>query len=259
MAGDGAEVPGRLPPEGETIERALQVCHTLRVKIEILPSLLSADFGRLADGARLAERAGGDALHLDIMDGHFVPNLTFGPDVVAAVRRAVEMPLNVHLMLTHPDRFVKRFVDAGADAISIHVEAACEVNATLTAIRTRGLSAGLVLKPATPADALRPFLGHIDFVLCMTVEPGYGGQSFMADMLPKIRQVRRLSDAAAHPFPVMVDGGIGADTAAQCAAAGASQFVAGHSLYSAPDMAAAITAMRAATAAAQARGTPGQP
>ena len=230
------------------------------VKIEILPSLLSADFGHLADGARLAERAGADALHLDIMDGHFVPNLTFGPDAVAAVRRAVEMPLNVHLMLTHPDRFVKRFVDAGADAISIHVEAASDVNATLTAIRTRGLLAGLVLKPATPADALRPFLGRFDFVLCMTVEPGYGGQSFMADMLPKIRQVRRLSDAmAAHPFPVMVDGGIAADTAAQCASAGASQFVAGNSLYSAPDMAAAIAAMRAAAAAAQASGTPGQP
>ncbi|NLN00499.1 MAG: ribulose-phosphate 3-epimerase [Lentisphaerae bacterium] len=221
--------------------------------------MFSADFGRLADGARLAERSGADELHLDVMDGHFVPNLSFGPDVVASIRRAVEMPLDVHLMLTHPDRFVKRFVDAGANSISIHIEASCDVNATLTAIRTRGLLAGLVLKPATQANALRPYLGNFDYVLCMTVEPGYGGQTFMADMLPKIRQIRQMSDAAAEPFPIMVDGGIGNETAAQCAAAGATQFVAGSSLYSAPDMAAAITAMRAATEAARTSGIPVQP
>ena len=222
--------------------------------IEILPSLLAADSGQLADGARLAETAGGDALHVDIMDGHFVPNLSFGPDVVAAVRRVVALRLNVHLMLTHPDRYVSRFAEAGADAISFHVEADCDVAATLAVIRARGLSAGLVLKPATPADAIRPFLGQFDFVLCMTVEPGYGGQSFMDGMRPKIRQVRTLSETAApHPFPIMVDGGINADTAARCAAAGANQFVAGNSLYSAPDMGAAIAAMRTAATAAFAR------
>jgi ribulose-phosphate 3-epimerase len=228
------------------------------VNISILPSLLSADFGRLAEGAQQAERAGGDALHLDIMDGHFVPNLTFGPDVVAAVRRAVKFPLNVHLMLTHPDAYVERFADAGADAISFHVEADCDVAATLAAIRARNLPAGLVLKPATAAAAIRPFLGRFDFILCMTVEPGYGGQSFMADMLPKIAQVRSIAlQEVPHPFPIMVDGGIGAGTSARCAAAGASQFVAGNSLYSAPDMGAAVTAMRTTAAAAFARTTSG--
>ena len=227
--------------------------------VMIAPSILSADFAALGEGVRQAADGGADWIHVDVMDGHFVPNLSFGPDVVASIRRAVEMPLDVHLKLTHPDRFVKRFVDAGANSISIHIEASCDVNATLTAIRTRGLLAGLVLKPATQANALRPYLGNFDYVLCMTVEPGYGGQTFMADMLPKIRQIRQMSDAAAEPFPIMVDGGIGTETAARCAAAGATQFVAGHSLYSAPDMAAAITAMRAATEAARTSDTPAQP
>ena len=223
------------------------------MNIEILPSLLAADSGHLADGARRAETAGGDALHVDIMDGHFVPNLSFGPDVVAAVRRAVTFRLNVHLMLTHPDRYAQRFAEAGADAISFHVEAECDVAATLAAIRGFDLPAGLVLKPATSADAIRPFLGQFDFVLVMTVEPGYGGQSFMADMLPKIREVRAIAEREAQtPFPIMVDGGIGAATAARCAAAGATQFVAGNSLYSAPDMGAAVAAMRAAAQAATA-------
>jgi ribulose-phosphate 3-epimerase len=230
------------------------------VNIEILPSLLSADFGYLADGARRAEKAGGDALHVDIMDGHFVPNLTFGPDVVAAVRRAVAFRLNVHLMLTHPDRYLSRFAEAGADAISFHVEADCDIAATLAAIRARRLSAGLVLKPATDADAIRPYLGRFDFVLCMTVEPGYGGQAFLAEMLPKIRRLRTLAcTAAPTPFPIMVDGGMAVETAVQCAAAGASQLVAGNALYSAPDMGAAIAAMRAAAEAAFGQGNPEKP
>lgn len=219
--------------------------------IKILPSLLAADPGYLAEGARRAEEGGADELHLDIMDGHFVPNLSYGPDVVAAMRRAVAMPLDVHLMLTHPDRYIRRFAKAGADAISFHVEAECDVAATLADLRGLGKRAGLVLKPATSADALIPFLGQFDFVLCMTVEPGYGGQSFMAEMLPKITRVSEIGrDAAPAPFPVMVDGGINAATAARCAAAGASQFVAGNSLYAASDMGGAIVAMRSAAEAA---------
>ncbi|MDD5704290.1 MAG: ribulose-phosphate 3-epimerase [Kiritimatiellae bacterium] len=225
------------------------------MRIQILPSLLAADFGRLADEVQRAEAAGGDALHLDIMDGHFVPNLSFGPDVVAMARRVSKLPLNVHLMLTHPQNYVERFAKAGADAISIHVEADCDVAATLGHIRKLGLPAGLTLKPATPAAAVAPFLGQFAYILVMTVEPGYGGQAFMAEMMPKIKDIRRLSNSApSGPFDIMVDGGINARTAAVCAAAGANLFVAGNSLFTATDMGAAVVAMRQGAAAAAAQG-----
>lgn len=226
------------------------------MRFQILPSLLAADFGHLADGCRRAEEAGADALHLDIMDGHFVPNLSFGPDVVKMAKRATNIPLDVHLMLTRPDLYIDRFADAGADAISIHVEADCDVSATLAAIRARKLRAGLVVKPKTPAGAVKPFLGAFGYVLVMTVEPGYGGQSFMADMLPKIAELAAMSAASATPFPVMVDGGIADETGARCAKAGATEFVAGSSLYRAPDMAAAVASLRASLERATA--TPGE-
>lgn len=217
------------------------------MRIQILPSMLAANWGHLSDEARRCEEAGADQLHIDIMDGHFVPNLSFGVDFTAVFRKAVSIPLDVHLMISRPDLYAERFIARGADAVSIHVESDCDVAATLRQIRALGKRAGIVVKPKTPASAVEPFAGLFDYVLVMTVEPGYGGQSFMADMLPKIATLREMSEQSAVHFPIMVDGGIGVETAAECARAGASEFVAGSSLFKATDgMAAAIAAIRAA-------------
>ncbi len=214
--------------------------------MRILPSLLAADTGHLAAEALRAETAGADALHLDIMDGHFVPNISFGPDVVAMARRTVRLPLNVHLMLSRPDRYVERFVSAGADTVQIHVESECDVAATLRAIRALGVHPALVASPGTPAEALAPYLALVDEVLCMTVHPGYGGQAFLSEMLPKVARLRAMLSALGRPddFPLMVDGGVSLRTIRPCAEAGANAFVAGHALFHAADMAADIAAMR---------------
>lgn len=217
------------------------------MNIQILPSLLAADVGALgAEIARVA-RSGADALHLDVMDAHFVPNLSFGPDVVALARRvAPGLFRNVHLMMTRPDLYLEAFARAGAQTIQVHVEADCDLHAELARIRVLGLRAGLVLNPETPVGRVFPYLKACDELLVMTVHPGYGGQTFIADCLAKVTAVR----ARAPHLDVMVDGGVNAETAVLAARAGANQFVAGSYLFRQADMAAAVAALRAACAAA---------
>ncbi|MDR2849382.1 MAG: ribulose-phosphate 3-epimerase [Verrucomicrobiota bacterium] len=216
------------------------------MKVQILPSLLAADAGCLADEIRRVEASGADALHLDIMDAHFVPNLSFGPDMVALAQRvSPALFRHVHLMLTRPELYADRFIDAGAQTVQLHVEADCDVWAALRAIRARGVRAGLVARPQTPAAALFPYLRDCDEVLFMTVNPGYGGQAFMAEVLPKLRELRRHADAEGFgALDIMVDGGINFETAALCAAHGANQFVAGSFLFKQGDMGAAVTRLR---------------
>ena len=214
---------------------------------QVLPSLLAADYGSLAEEIRRAEASGADALHLDIMDAHFVPNLSFGPDVVALSRRvAPPFYRHVHLMLTRPDLYLESFAAAGAQTIQIHVEADCDLHVELPRIRALGLRAALALNPETPAEAVFPYLSLCDEVLVMTVHPGYGGQSFIADCLPKISAIRR----HAPDLDIMVDGGINADTSCLAAQAGANQLVAGSYLFKQPDMATAVADLRRTCAAA---------
>jgi len=220
------------------------------MRILVLPSLLAADFGNLAEGARRAEDSGGDALHVDIMDGHFVPNLSMGPDVVAMARAAVRIPLSVHLMMTNPHEYLTSFIEAGANSLLIHIEAECDVPAALGRIRELGARPGITLNPETPAEMVFGVLERVDEVLCMTVHPGYGGQAFMPEVLPKIRALRARAAAKGRHLDILVDGGIDADTAAQCAAHGANAFVAGTSLYRSSDMAARVAELRARAAAA---------
>lgn len=223
------------------------------MRIQILPSLLAADMGNLEAAARRAEASGADSLHIDVMDGHFVPNLSMGPAVVAMARKCVRIPLSVHLMLTRPDRYIDVFADAGATSLLIHVESECMIDDAIRRIRARSVLPGLTLNPETPAEAVAPYAGMVEEVLCMTVRPGYGGQSFMPEILPKIRAVRNLAAGAGKPeMVVMVDGGVTGRTGAECAAAGANALVAGTFLFRAPDMAAEINSLRSAAAAAYA-------
>ena len=211
------------------------------MKTQILPSLLAADFGWLADEILRAEASGAEALHLDVMDAHFVPNLSFGPDVVAlAARTAPGFYRNVHLMMTRPDLYLEAFAKAGAQTIQIHVEADCDIHTELKRIRAMGLKNAIVINPETPVEHLFPYLDEIDEALVMTVHPGYGGQKFIEDCMPKVETLRRMRPS----LDIMVDGGINAETALIAAKAGANQFVAGSYLFKQADMKAAVDAMR---------------
>jgi len=214
--------------------------------VRIAPSILSADLGRLAEEVRDAEASGADWIHVDVMDGRFVPNITFGPIVVRAVRAATKLPVDVHLMILEPERHVKAFADAGADCLSVHVEATTHLQRTLHSIRELGKRAGVVLNPHTPEETLRWVLGDLDLILVMTVNPGFGGQTFLPAMLQKIRRVRELIDQAGLAIDLEVDGGIAPDTTRAVVEAGARVLVAGHSIFDQPDRAAAIRALRAA-------------
>jgi ribulose-phosphate 3-epimerase len=212
---------------------------------KLAPSILSADFAHLADEAvRVAGVA--DLLHVDVMDNHFVPNLTLGPVVVEALRRATTLPLDLHLMIEDPDRWAPGYVEAGASLVTFHVEAARDPVQTARAIRAAGGRAGLALKPGTPLAPYTGILNEFDMVLVMTVEPGFGGQAFIDAMLPKVAEARRAIAALDLAIWLEVDGGIDADTAARCAEAGADVFVAGSAVYGAADPAAAGAAIKAA-------------
>jgi ribulose-phosphate 3-epimerase len=212
--------------------------------IEILPSLLSADFARLGAHIAEVEAAGASMLHFDVMDGHFVPNLTMGTPVLQAVRKATRAHLDVHLMITNPDAFVPVFIEAGADSVSVHQEACPHLDRTLRLIQTEGAQAGVVLNPSTPVGTLDEVLEIVDFVLIMSVNPGFGGQRFLPNSLRKIAQLAERRERLGLRFKIEVDGGIGLGNAADVVKAGAEWLVAGNSIFGAPDAGAAYVALR---------------
>jgi len=212
--------------------------------VKIAPSILSADFSRLGEEIRAIEAGGADYVHIDVMDGHFVPNITIGPLVVEAVRKVTSLPLDVHLMIENPDLYIPEFARAGADLITVHQEAVPHLHRTVQLIKSLGKKAGVSLNPATPAAALDVILDDLDLILVMTVNPGFGGQSFIASCLPKITALRREIDRRGLTVELEIDGGVKIDNIGTIAAAGADVFVAGSAVFGTPDYAATIAALR---------------
>lgn len=213
--------------------------------IYLAPSILSADFAKLAQEIEEVEQAGADWLHIDVMDGHFVPNITIGPLIVEAIRPHTKLPLDVHLMIEHPDRYVPAFAKAGADLISVHVEADIHLHRTLQIIKQLGVRAGAVINPATPVEQLIPVLDMVDYILIMTVNPGFGGQPFIPSTLDKIRRLRSiLVDRQLTHIDIEVDGGINTETAEQVVVAGANVLVAGNAVFGSSDRGKAMTELR---------------
>ena len=212
--------------------------------IKVAPSILSADFSRLLDEVKMVEEAEADYIHIDVMDGHFVPNITIGPLIVEAIRPVTSLHFDVHLMIENPENYIQNFVHAGADYISVHVEACKHLHRTIHQIKETGVRAGVVLNPATPVEMIRDVLTDVDLVLLMTVNPGFGGQKFIPNVLKKIEQVRRWRDEQNLHFEIEVDGGINAETAKLCVAAGADVLVAGSYIFNNKDRREAIESIR---------------
>lgn len=210
----------------------------------IAPSILSADFSRLGEEIRAVEEAGAEVIHIDVMDGHFVPNITIGPLVVEAARKVTDLPLDVHLMITEPDRYIKDFADAGADWITVHVEACIHLHRTLNFIHSLGKKAGAVLNPATPLSSLDYVLEEVDVVMLMSVNPGFGGQGFIASTVQKCHTLRTMLDTVNPEAGIEIDGGISLKTIGTMAQAGANIFVAGSAIYGQDDYAAVIQEMK---------------
>ncbi|KAA6452906.1 ribulose-phosphate 3-epimerase [Bacillus swezeyi] len=215
--------------------------------VYVAPSILSADFARLGEEIKDVEQGGADFIHIDVMDGHFVPNLTIGPLVVEAVRPITELPLDVHLMIEYPDRYIPAFAKAGADILSVHAEACPHLHRTIQLIKEQGIKAGVVLNPHTPVQLIEHVLEDLDLVLLMTVNPGFGGQSFISSVVPKIRQVKELAEQKGlSGLLIEVDGGVNRETAARCIEAGANLLVAGSAIYNEKDRKKAISDIKGA-------------
>ena len=220
------------------------------MSVLIAPSILSADFAALGDAIAAAERGGADLIHVDVMDGHFVPNITIGASVVRAIKRVATVPLDVHLMITDPDRYIEAFAEAGASMMSVHVEVLPHLHRTVQAIKALGKKAGVVLNPSTPVVALEQIAGDVDYVLVMSVNPGFGGQTFIPRSESKVREVRALLDRAGSQAPIEIDGGIEPHNVARVVGAGARILVAGAAIFHTPDPERATRELKAAAIAA---------
>ena len=212
--------------------------------VKIAPSILSADFSKLGEEVLAVEKGGADYIHIDVMDGHFVPNITIGPLIVEAIRPVTKLPLDVHLMIENPDRYIEAFAKAGADYITVHVEACRHLHRTIQSIKSFGIKAGVVLNPATPVETIQHIIGDIDMVLLMSVNPGFGGQRFIPEVLPKIKKVKALAEQKGVDIEIEIDGGVNPETAKDCIEAGATVLVAGSAVYNQPDYAKAISLIR---------------